>query len=57
VESRRLTLKQKGRPARSLRGHEAVVEALRHRDGEGASRAMREHIDQIADLLQQTSHG
>jgi GntR family transcriptional regulator, transcriptional repressor for pyruvate dehydrogenase complex len=57
VESRRLTLKQKGRPARSLRGHEAVVEALRHRDAEGASRAMREHIDQIADLLQQTSHG
>ena len=57
VESRRLTLKQKGRPARSLRGHEAVVEALRHHDGEAASRAMREHIDQIADLLQQTSHG
>jgi GntR family transcriptional regulator, transcriptional repressor for pyruvate dehydrogenase complex len=57
VESRRLTLKQKGRPARSLRGHEAVVEALRHRDAEAASRAMREHIDQIADLLQQTSHG
>ena len=57
VESRRLTLKQKGRPARSLRGHEAVVAALRHGDGDGASRAMREHIDQIADLLQQTSHG
>ena len=52
VESRKLTLKQKGRPGRSILGHEAVVAALRQRDGNGASDAMREHIDQIADLLQ-----
>ena len=57
VESRKRTLKQKGRPRRSILGHEAVVEALRQRDAEAASRAMREHIDQIAHLLQQTSHG
>jgi GntR family transcriptional regulator, transcriptional repressor for pyruvate dehydrogenase complex len=55
VESRKLTLKQKGRPGRSLLGHEAVVEALRRRDPDGAADAMREHIDQIADLLEQTS--
>ena len=50
VESRTLALKQKGRPERSIEGHEAVVAALRRRDAEGAARAMYEHIDQIADL-------
>jgi len=52
VESRKMTLKQKGRPERSIRGHEAVVAALRQRDGDLAANAMREHIDQIAHLLQ-----
>jgi GntR family transcriptional repressor for pyruvate dehydrogenase complex len=50
VESRKLALKQHGRPAQSLEGHEAVVAALRRRDAEGASQAMSKHIDQIADL-------
>jgi GntR family transcriptional repressor for pyruvate dehydrogenase complex len=52
VESRKLTLKQKGRPAKSVEGHEAVVAALRRRDADGAARAMSNHIDQIADLQQ-----
>jgi GntR family transcriptional repressor for pyruvate dehydrogenase complex len=52
VESRKLSLKQKGRPGRSITGHEAVVAALRQRDAAGAAEAMRKHIDQIADLLQ-----
>ncbi len=52
VESRKLTLKQKGRPLTSFRGHEAVVAALRRRDGAAAAEAMRAHIDQIGDLLQ-----
>ena len=51
IESRRLTLKQKGRPQRSIQGHEAVVAALRQRDPDAASLAMRIHIDQIAQLL------
>ena len=51
VESRKHTLKQKGRPRRSIEGHEAVVSALRRRDAGAAAEAMREHIDQIADLL------
>jgi len=55
VESRKLTLKQKGRPGRSLLGHEAVVAALRRRDPEAAAEAMRSHINQIADLLEETS--
>jgi GntR family transcriptional repressor for pyruvate dehydrogenase complex len=50
VESRTQSLQQKGRPARSIDGHETVVAALRRRDPEGASQAMYHHIDQIADL-------
>ncbi len=50
VESRTHSLQQKGRPARSMDGHEAVVAALRRRDPEGASQAMYTHIDQIADF-------
>ena len=50
VESRTQSLQQKGRPSRSIDGHEAVVSALRRGDGDGASQAMRNHIDQIADL-------
>ena len=50
VESRKLTLREKGRPAKSVEGHEAVVAALRRRDADGAARAMSNHIDQIADL-------
>jgi GntR family transcriptional repressor for pyruvate dehydrogenase complex len=51
AESDTRRLQQRGRRVRSLRGHEAVVEALRRRDGDGAARAMREHIDEIDDLL------
>jgi GntR family transcriptional repressor for pyruvate dehydrogenase complex len=51
VESRKRRLKQKGRPGRSLDGHEAVVAALRRRDAAAAAEAMREHLDQIADRL------
>ena len=50
VESRTSSLLQKGRPARSIDGHEAVVAALRRRDAEGASQAMYNHIDQIAHI-------
>jgi GntR family transcriptional regulator, transcriptional repressor for pyruvate dehydrogenase complex len=55
VESRKLTLKQKGRPGRSIVGHETVVAALRRRDGDAAAEAMRDHIDQIAGLLRDTA--
>ena len=51
VESRKLTLKQKGRPERSIRGHEAVFAALRRRDPDAAARAMHTHIDEIAALM------
>jgi GntR family transcriptional regulator, transcriptional repressor for pyruvate dehydrogenase complex len=50
VESRARSLRQKGRPARSVDGHEAVVAALRRRDPDAAAQAMNKHIDEIADL-------
>jgi len=52
IESRKQALKEKGRPARSLEGHQAVVAALRRRDPDSAARAMNHHIDQIAALMQ-----
>jgi GntR family transcriptional regulator, transcriptional repressor for pyruvate dehydrogenase complex len=52
IESRKLTLKQKGRPERSIQGHEAVVAALRRRDADAAGEAMLEHIEQNSNLLQ-----
>ena len=55
LESRKSRLKQKGRPRRSIQGHEAVVAALRRRDAGAAVEAMREHLDQIADRLQHAS--
>lgn len=57
VESRTRSLKQKGRPERSVAGHEAVVAALGRRNADEAAQAMHEHIDQIADLLQHPHKG
>jgi GntR family transcriptional repressor for pyruvate dehydrogenase complex len=51
VESDTRTLQSRGRQFRSLRGHHAVIEALRRRDADGAALAMRDHIDQIDALL------
>jgi GntR family transcriptional regulator, transcriptional repressor for pyruvate dehydrogenase complex len=54
VESRKLALNQNGRPEQSIRGHEAVIAALRRRDPDGAAQAMNTHIQQIADLQMQS---
>ncbi len=55
VQSRTRTLKQKGRPERSIQGHEAVVAALRRRDADAAAHAMHVHIDRIAELMQRAN--
>jgi len=54
TESRKRALRQRSRPERSLKGHEAVVTALGRRDADAAARAMLAHIDQIAGILQET---
>lgn len=55
VESRKLRLKQKGRPGRSILGHEEVLAALRQRNAGAAAEAMREHLDQISGLFRHAS--
>jgi GntR family transcriptional regulator, transcriptional repressor for pyruvate dehydrogenase complex len=55
IESRKQTLREKGRPARSLEGHQAVVAALRRRDPDAAAQAMHRHIDQIAAVMGESS--
>ena len=57
IESRKLSLRQRGRPSRSIRGLVGVVAALRGRDPDSAARAMRDHIDQIAELVGQALEG
>ena len=55
VESRAQSLRQKGRPQRSVEGHEAVFAAVCRRDADAASEAMYNHIDQIAELQRHAS--
>ena len=40
-----------GRPERSHREHAAIVDAIAAGDGEGAERAMRRHLSQVAEAL------
>ena len=55
TESRKRALRQQSRPELSLKGHEAVVDALTQRDADGAANAMHAHIDEIAQILDRTS--
>ena len=47
VESRTESLRQLGRPARSLEQHRQVAEAVRSVDTDGAARAMHIHIETV----------
>jgi GntR family transcriptional repressor for pyruvate dehydrogenase complex len=48
-ESRQTYLHVPDRPQMSLRGHEAILAAVRDNDGEGAQRASLAHITQVRD--------
>ncbi|SDM47800.1 FadR/GntR family transcriptional regulator [Allokutzneria albata] len=48
AESRRESLRQPGRPSRSLAQHRAIAEAIRAGDGRAASAAMRRHLKTVA---------
>jgi len=50
-EGRERSLQIRGRPQRSLRGHRQILEAIRRRDGDAASRAMLSHLEQIEEML------
>lgn len=44
---RRLSLKEPGRLAETLKEHEAILENIENHDPEGASRAMEYHVDRV----------
>jgi GntR family transcriptional regulator, transcriptional repressor for pyruvate dehydrogenase complex len=50
-ESRTRALQVRGRPERSLAGHRRVLSAIRRGDPEGAERAMRKHLEDIARVV------
>ena len=45
------TIQRPGRTQRSLREHEAIFEALKAHDADGAEEAMREHLAEVLDTL------
>ena len=49
-ETRRSSLGEPGRPPRSLRAHRRILEAIRRGDVPGARRAMRRHVNMVADI-------
>jgi GntR family transcriptional repressor for pyruvate dehydrogenase complex len=48
AESRRESLRQPGRPTRSLAQHERIAEAIRAGDARAATRAMHRHVDTVS---------
>ena len=49
-ETRRSSLGEPGRPPKSLQAHRRILEAIRRGDGPGARRAMRRHVNMVADI-------
>jgi len=50
AETRRSSLGEPGRPPRSLHAHQRILEAIRRGDAPGARRAMRRHVQMVADI-------
>jgi GntR family transcriptional regulator, transcriptional repressor for pyruvate dehydrogenase complex len=49
-ETRRSSLGEPGRPSRSLRAHRQILDAIDQGDAAGARRAMRRHVNMVADV-------
>jgi GntR family transcriptional repressor for pyruvate dehydrogenase complex len=56
-ETRRVSLAQPGRPARSLTAHGEIVAAIERHDEDGAARAMREHLRVVGDIARLAEPG
>jgi GntR family transcriptional repressor for pyruvate dehydrogenase complex len=50
-ESRARSLQVRGRPEKSVRGHQRVVSAIKRRDAAGAESAMRKHLEEIEKVV------
>jgi len=55
--TREVSLQHPDRPKRSLRQHRAIVRAIEGRNSAAAERHMREHIQEIAELVFSTEGG
>src|SRR5207245_9577650 len=53
---RRLTLPQRGRIAKVIVEHEAVLTAIEAHDAEGARRAMEIHLESLLENISATQH-
>ena len=49
-ETRRSSLGEPGRPRRSFRAHQRILEAIRRGDALAAQQAMRRHVKMVADI-------
>src|SRR5713226_9512310 len=49
-ETRHSSLGEPGRPARSLKAHRRILEAIRRGEVPGARQAMRRHVNMVADI-------
>jgi len=50
-ETRARSLQTRGRPQRSLAGHQRVLDAIKRRDPEAAERAVRRHLEEIESIV------
>jgi GntR family transcriptional repressor for pyruvate dehydrogenase complex len=50
-ETRARSLQTRGRPQRSLAGHQRVLDAIKRRDPEAAERAVRKHLEEIEAIV------
>ncbi len=50
-ETRARSLQTRGRPQRSLEGHERVLDAIKRRDPDAAERAVRRHVEEIEAIV------
>jgi GntR family transcriptional regulator, transcriptional repressor for pyruvate dehydrogenase complex len=50
-ETRSRSLQLQGRAQRSLAGHRRVLEAIKRHDAEGAERAVRQHLQEIEEIV------
>jgi DNA-binding GntR family transcriptional regulator len=53
---RRLTLPQRGRIAKVIVEHEAVLDAIEAHNAEGARRAMEVHLESLLENISATQH-
>jgi GntR family transcriptional regulator, transcriptional repressor for pyruvate dehydrogenase complex len=50
-ETRSRSLQTRGRPRKSFAGHRKVLDAIKRRDPAGAERAVRQHLEQVEEIV------